>query len=385
MKTVARVARALEVAAVVVVLLLLVGQLLGQPVLLGFVRTGSMAPALAPNDGFVAVPSAVAGPPEPGDVVVYHAEEIQDGGLTTHRVVGQTERGYITKGDANAITDQASGEPPVRRSQVVAKVLQVSGVVVAIPALGAATAVIRNAVTNAQTTVAAALGADVLTGTTGLLYLVAIGAVGAAAVDSRLNDGKQQRTRERSRDRSALSDPRLLVGACALVLLVGLLLPMVVPAGTEQVEIISSQSASERPDVIQVGGSSTVTWRIGNPGLLPTVVYLEPGTGVGLGREVVILPPRSSAEVAVTLHAPETTGAYRRSITTHRYVAILPQPVIDALYRVHPWAPVVSVLGAVVGPFYFIGVWLVGTRRLRSRRTRDRPTGRLGTIWRWIK
>jgi len=52
----------LQVAAVVVVLSLVAGQLLGQPILLSFVETGSMQPTLDPGDGFVAVPASLAGP-----------------------------------------------------------------------------------------------------------------------------------------------------------------------------------------------------------------------------------------------------------------------------------------------------------------------------------
>ncbi|MFC7138101.1 S26 family signal peptidase [Halobaculum litoreum] len=64
-----------------------VGQALGQPVLVSYVETGSMAPTLAPGDGFVAVPAAVAGQVEAGDVVTFRAESVGGGGLTTHRVV----------------------------------------------------------------------------------------------------------------------------------------------------------------------------------------------------------------------------------------------------------------------------------------------------------
>jgi len=68
-------------------------QLLGQPILLGYVATGSMEPTMDAGDGFVSVPSAVTGDVEEGDVVVYQARELHDGGLTTHRVVGETEEG----------------------------------------------------------------------------------------------------------------------------------------------------------------------------------------------------------------------------------------------------------------------------------------------------
>ncbi|MFC6975369.1 signal peptidase I [Halomicroarcula sp. GCM10025709] len=106
---------------------MVVGQLLGQPVLLGYVTTGSMQPTLDPGDGFVAIPAALAGPVDEGDVVTFRAEEIQGGGLTTHRVVDRTDRGYVTRGDNNPFTDQDGGEPPVTDAQIVAVVWQPGG------------------------------------------------------------------------------------------------------------------------------------------------------------------------------------------------------------------------------------------------------------------
>jgi signal peptidase len=57
---------------VVLVVAMLVGQQLGQPIVLGFVLTGSMdaEPAnMAPGDRFIAVPPAVAGDVGEGDLL----------------------------------------------------------------------------------------------------------------------------------------------------------------------------------------------------------------------------------------------------------------------------------------------------------------------------
>jgi signal peptidase len=77
---------------------LFIGSILGQPVFVSYVETGSMSPTLDSGDGFVAVPTPFAGPIQKGDIIVFEAEKVQRGGLTTHRVVSETERGYITRG-----------------------------------------------------------------------------------------------------------------------------------------------------------------------------------------------------------------------------------------------------------------------------------------------
>jgi signal peptidase len=54
----------------------------------------------------------------------------------------------------------------------------------------------------------------------------------------------------------------------------------------------------------------------------------------------------------------------------------LPPPAIDALYRLHPWAPLLAIDALLGGGFYLLGRTLVGTGRVRrARRSRDGPSG----------
>ena len=45
----------------------------------------------------------------------------------------------------------------------------------------------------------------------------------------------------------------------------------------------------------------------------------------------------------------------------HRYLAVLPTPVLRALYTVHPWAPIVVIDTLLGGGFYLLGIAFVGT------------------------
>ncbi|MGM0605864.1 MAG: S26 family signal peptidase, partial [Halobacteriota archaeon] len=76
---------ALTIVFIVLIVVLLVSQLLGQPVFV-FVETGSMAPTLEPSDGYVAVPMFFAGEIRERDVILFEAQELGGGELTTHRV-----------------------------------------------------------------------------------------------------------------------------------------------------------------------------------------------------------------------------------------------------------------------------------------------------------
>ncbi|SNR32076.1 signal peptidase I [Halorubrum vacuolatum] len=187
------VADVFAVIALIVVIALVIGQLTGQPVLLGYVTSESMSPTLEAGDGFIAVPAFAAGEIRSGDVVVFDAVELQGGGLTTHRVVEVTDEGYVTRGDNNPFRDQEGDEPLVTDDRIVATALQVNGQVVRIPGFGTGIETVTGAAESAQLTAATALGVFVVTlfvagllsgaGIVGFTQLIAVmalsGAIGA--------------------------------------------------------------------------------------------------------------------------------------------------------------------------------------------------------------
>jgi len=361
---------------------ILVGAALGQPVLLGFVETGSMEPTLAAGDGFVAVPAGIAGPVGTGDVVVFRAKEVNGGGLTTHRVVEETDRGYVTKGDANPFTDQDGGEPPVKDAQVVAVALQVDGQVVVVPHLGTAVTAVRDVLASLQRRLAILLGTRAVLGVQGLAYLIFGATVLLYVADVLLHDDDRRRSRTRSRDDGA--DPRFWIAVFGLVLVLGATAAMVVPAGTQEYGIVSAEFDSEGARVIPTGETETTPYPVGNGGLVPVVTYLEPASeGVAVDPGRIRLGPRETANATVALTAPPETGYYRRFVVEHRYLAILPASVIDELYRLHPWAPLLAVDAVLFVAFVAVGLGLVGGGRVRDRsRSRGRPLARL---WRRLR
>jgi len=350
------------------------GSVLGQPVLLSYVETGSMEPTLEPGDGFVAIPAELAGPVDEGDVIVFEAEAIQGGGLTTHRVVSETDRGFVTRGDANPFTDQAGDEPPVKEAQIAAVAWQPGGSVVVIPHLGTAIEGVQAVLETVQRQVASLLGTRAVLGTRGLAYLIfAVTLAWYVVGEWRARDTKEP---ERARSRDTGVSPRLVVGLFALLLVGGATAAMVGPAGTQQYGVVSAEFESDRPTVIPAGQSELVDRPLANGGLVPVVVYLEPGSeGIEIHPRRLSLSGGEQVTATVTLSAPDETGYYRRFVTQHRYLAILPSSIIDSLYAVHPWAPIVAIDALLAVPFYLVGVRLVGGGRIRRRsRGRDLPT-----------
>ncbi|WP_435552324.1 signal peptidase I [Natrinema sp. CGMCC1.2065] len=362
------VTRGLGSLLALVVILLVVGQLLGQPILLGYVATGSMEPEIDAGDGFVAVPSVVTGPVEEGDVVVFQARDLNGGGLTTHRVVDETEEGYVTKGDANPFTDQDGGEPHVTEGQIVAEAWQVNGKVVTIPHLGTAIMGFQSAVQSGVETITSVFG--VTTGSSNglgaLLVGVGVAMLGFGTLLERLGPGRRETSRSRSRENVIAFWTAL--GLVLLVFVTFATAAMVVPSGTTEYGLISSESPTDDPQIVAPGETSELTRTIDNAGYLPIVVAHEAESGgIGVEPRSQTIGIRDSGEATVTLSAPEQTGEYTRHLGEYRYLAVLPPSVLLWLHGLHPLAAIAAVNVVIVGIAVAIVLLLFGSDDIRVR------------------
>ena len=365
----------LQVAAILVILSLVLGVYLGQPVLLSFVETGSMQPTLDPGDGFIAIPAPVAGEVETGDVVTFDAQEIEGGGLTTHRIVDETDRGYITQGDNNPFTDQDGGEPTVQDADIVATAATFGGSVIVIPHLGTGAMAFQSTIESVQTSLSTTFGLRSLQGTQGVAYLLFGLSVVAYVIDWYLTANTRE-TRERSRTRDDGVSVVAIFLLLALVLMATATAAMVVPAGTQEYGVVSADFESDNPTVIEQGTSEQIEYVVPNAGLVPVYSYVSPASpGVDVESDQIAVGSRDEATTTVTLTAPDDTGYYRMFVQEHRYLAVLPPAVIDELYQIHPWVPLAVINGLLGGSLIGLGLLLVRGESNRIRwQKRDTQT-----------
>lgn len=356
--------------AVLVVGSLVLGFALGQPVLLSYVESGSMEPSIDEGDGFVAVPSPVAGPVEEGDVVVYDAQEVDGGGLTTHRVVAETEHGYVTRGDANVVTDQDGAEPHVTDGQIVATALQVDGEVVTIPHLGTAVMGLQSGLESAQFRLAGVLGTGAVLGSQGLSVLLlgfGVAIIGLSVV----LDASSSRDRSRSRARREVFDARTLVLAMVVLLCVVTAATMISMSGTTEFGTVSAEYDSGASHVIPAGETDNQTYELQNGGVLPVVTVVESASsGVAVDEDPTRLHRGESTNATIAVTAPPETGYYLQSFAEYRYFGVLPTPVIAGLHAIHPWVAMTVVTAVVVSIFALPFALVVGTGRIRTRERR---------------
>ena len=326
-----------------------------------------MEPTIAQGDGFVAIPAAAAGPVSEGDVVVFRAEEVNDGKLTTHRVVRETERGLITMGDNNPFTDQDGPEPPVTDEQIVAEALQIGGTVVTIPALGIAIGAIQDGVLGFQSAFAEAVGfGDSLDRQGSGVLLFSIGF--ALFALTFLLDNGAERTTERSRQRGTLLNTRTVTVLLLAAVLVPANLAMVAGGGTQQLTIDGSDVA-QNPEI---DPGEDATWEIGvdNFGLVPVVLVFDgQSAGTTVLDEQLTVGPGDATTLSVSATAPGPSERTTLSVTEYRSLHVLPASVIRALHSVDPLLALAAVNGVLGGGTLAVLGRIVGFGTIRVRDT----------------
>ena len=376
---------AVTLVFVALVIAMLIGQQLGQPILLGFVVTGSMSPTLEPGDGFVAVPPELAGDIEEGDVVTFDARELQGGGLTTHRVVGETEEGYVTRGDANPFTDQDGDEPPVQDSQIVAVAWEFNDELVVIPSIGTAALAIQGAIGTVAGLLSGLPGGDAIAD--GDVGSIMVGGGVLLLLYSFAADllGSDRGGRDRDRSREEAMRAGLVLGVILLLILVPATASMVIPSGINEITIVSSQSPSGNPTVIERGGTQTVEYNVTNDGFVPQVAIIEPASpGVTVDETTHWVSRGETANTVATLHAPEETGVYFRGISERQYLGLLPLSVIVSLHAIHPWVAIAAIDLTIAIAVTVVFALAVGFEPLRFR-DRDRDTSIADSVRRKVR
>jgi len=303
------------------------------PVHLSYATSDSMEPAIEEGDGYLLVST---GNYDTGDVVTFYSEE--RGAFVTHRVVGQTDGGLVTQGDANPSTDQAGGLAPVEGDAVLGEVPSVGGMLLVVPNLGAVVGPLQ---TNP------AVGAGVV-GLLGLLVVVG---------------GRERRTRTRSvTSAGEVLGPTFavgVVGALALLLLVG--------GSTYQFAYTAVDGQPAGGDELAVGEPAERTYevRLFEPPLTRTFVEAEGMTVTDRASD------GATTTLDVRLPPPESPGAVETSVRTYAYPATLPADVQRTLHGTHPALATAASVGAVFVPLYLLYLLAVdGRAPLRPPRWR---------------
>lgn len=340
------------------------------PVQLSYVTSDSMEPAIQTGDGYILIPT---GEVVPGEIVTFYSDDRS--GYVTHRVVGTTADGYLTKGDANPSTDQEAGSPPVGRDEITGQVLTVGGQPVVIPKLGALISTIR------------------------ANWLLSVALAGLTSLVSMLRDPEG---RGQGGDQSVLRSREVVVPTLVVAIAASAFL---ISTGAVHAELTYSvaETGSNNPRVLTVGESTTTTL---NASIVtsPLTVMIADTDGISIddGGRASISTRTGVAALAAPTRQPETDstlprwlvstsdmtlnatipaqaepGSHTAEIGLYPYPATLPRSTLERLHSVHPW---LAALGSVLVMFLpsYVLYWLLVDTTTPLRGSRRRWLTRLG-------
>lgn len=354
----------LTAVLVLLVSLVIISQLAGQPAIL-FVETGSMSPTLEPNDGFISIPSIVAGEPEVGDIVVFKSQEIGGGEITTHRVVSITDEGeYITQGDANPFTDQSNEEPPVSEAQVKSIVPEIFGSPIVIPNLGLGVNVINTIGGYIQSSLLEPLGFS-----GGSIPVITLFIGFSLLIYSLVGEPEGENSNKSRSRRTIRQNPIIFVIIISILFLAPFNASMLLNSGVFQYEILSSEAPVEgNPQIVAPNTTTQIEYTITNDGYIPFVLYIDyTGSSVDISESQHYTSPKSNETINFNVTSPDETGRTTEYIRIYRYFPILPPFMISYLHNISPIIAYIGinlVTGVIVTTVSLI---IIGKRQFRFR------------------
>lgn len=283
----------------------------------------SMVPTITQDEAVVVTSKT----PEVGDVILFQTESANRDVL--HRIVNVTDDGsFITKGDANEITDQAEGMEPVAPRDVQGVVVTVNDdTYISIPVIGAL--LTNPAVIFSLWAVIMAIG-----------FLPSI----TATVSS--NRGRIQEMRFTS------SVSRRTIIVLALVVMVVIPIAVMHTSKTENVVIVSSQGiepGESGKTTVAVGESINRTISFSGGGLIAMTQTGHVTSGELERIAVKSGPLESSTDIVLRNPPRDEPGGQRATLKVYTYPATLPNSVLVQLADIHPLVAAIASSGVISG------------------------------------
>lgn len=330
MKVLSKLLNAVLVIGILCTLLAAVGSTITkEPVLLSVIRSNSMHPVWERGDMVIIENLQEKDTVHHGDIVFFKTTngDLADKGWIAHRVIdGNTDKGFITKGDASKKPDQDSvGTGPIKREWIAGRALMIGDTPIVIPKIGYLS-----------------LWMEQLQGKSFLLPVFAL--ILAILIGfGELKPGQKQRKKNKGMELQLIY---ILGGVVIAVIMGGTML-----ASGQKINLLyevskNGQGALMGSDVgiLQVGDVvSQPLSELSNKGSFPSIGVLTTNDKqVKLSHSHVFLSKGQQIEATYTVHA-DHPGKYESSIRVGLFYPFLPLSFVYFLAQKSYWLALAAV------------------------------------------
>jgi signal peptidase len=333
-----------------------------KPTLAVTIRSWSMYPLITRGDMVFVLPTGAGTRFTEGQIVVFRSAEHGIRDWTMHRIVGgDSESGFITKGDNNDQTDQEGGHyPPIRREWIAGIVPTIGSLPLKIPLLGYIPLLIEENMKNPR------------------LLLLLLGILASALLLDEVF-----KTKRRQRKDILQKGQVYLLGGVAFAIMLGALMLMrsvfiSLPYGVERT---AGALLGSEVGILEIGDSRELTLvELENKGTIPSyycVISRDPQITVHQDR--FLMRGGDTAQVVVTVNAREE-GIFNASIIVGMFMPFLPPPVIGFLAGISFWLAIVVVSSVPALPLIILPYLEPRYRRRFVREIRRRWARTLGGL-----
>lgn len=305
---------------------------------LGYPTSESMEPTLSQDDVYILGPAIDV---STGDIVVFDQSGTERGfeEATVHRIVGQTNKGYITQGDANEETDQQLGAPPVTESQITGKVVTFGGEPISIP----------NSYRIAQTLIENSR---------------LIGVVGVLLVTIPIVRGALSSAKSATRSPTRPLQTRELLTIVTVIVFIGMTLFFFLTPSVHVWTTVATTGETAEQSQVNIPVDESVEKEIS----------FNHSTETDLG---VTVPTVQGGDIQSTTYGDDaiaikmevgpynTKGEKEVNIVFYRYPAILPGDWIRTLHSIHPFVASLASSATIIFPIGFVVALLVPNAPMR--------------------
>ena len=282
------------------------GLALNRPVLFSYAISESMEPTIGVGDLFFINPFSKG---DVGDVVVFRMGDM----YVVHRIYAMEGGGYITKGDNNVATDQQGGKnPPIRKDDIIGKVVTISGTPVIVPKAGDLIGALHS-------------NSIFLAGLLISLGFVALG-----------------RSEKKRKDRRKIKvSAGLFYGLASSLLIMAVVISTMLSWGSLSFSYASTLAGNQQEGWYLPGTTFEKKMVFENKARYPMVFFFEREDGIK-SESMSFLSPGEKREIVFDVNVPEDTRIYRDGVDVYAYLPLLPVSVTESLYGISPYMPLAA-------------------------------------------